>query len=131
MEKTSYFKLPAEGLYGEANCREFKWYMDEPLEDGGTNLAATPMDHLYAALAGCIAITIRLYAQRKNWETGAIDVKVYEVENEDGEKILHKEINFENQNLTEDQLERIYKISDVCPVSRVLTKVNTIVLDQD
>ncbi|MXV37770.1 OsmC family peroxiredoxin [Flavobacteriaceae bacterium Ap0902] len=131
MEKSSYFKLPKEGLYGEASSREFKWFMDEPLEDGGTNLAATPMDHVYAALAGCIAITIRLYARRKNWETGEIDVLVYEGELENGTKVIHKKISFGNKDLTAEQLKRIHKIADVCPVSKVLTRANTIILDED
>ena len=48
--------------------------VDEPLNNGGADLAPAPGDYLCAALASCKAITLRMYAQRKKWKIDEIKV---------------------------------------------------------
>ena len=42
--------------------------VDEPADDGGTDTGPRPTQLLATSLAGCTAITIELYANRKGWE---------------------------------------------------------------
>ena len=49
--------------------------VDEPLEAGGTDAGPSPTRLLAAGLASCIAITMEMYAKRKQWEIGAVEVE--------------------------------------------------------
>ncbi len=50
--------------------------VDEPAEHGGTDTGPRPTRLLAASLAGCIAITVEMYAERKGWEIGELEVDV-------------------------------------------------------
>ena len=50
--------------------------IDEPLDSGGANEGPSPTRTLGAALAACTAITTEMYAERKGWELGALQVEV-------------------------------------------------------
>ena len=43
---------------------------------GGTDTGPSPTRLLAASLAGCIAVTIEMYAERKGWDVGAVEVDV-------------------------------------------------------
>ena len=43
---------------------------------GGTDTGPRPTQLLAASLAGCTAITVEMYADRKGWDVGAIEVDV-------------------------------------------------------
>lgn len=49
---------------------------DEGLALGGKDLGPAPHELLCAALAACTAITLRMYAQRKDWPLSAVHVDV-------------------------------------------------------
>jgi len=93
--------------------------VDEPLDSGGTDTGARPTRLLAASLAGCIAITVEMYARRKGWEIGAIEVEV-EVEYEGpvpSTFIVGLELPAE---LSEEQRRRLLTIATRCPVHRAL-----------
>ncbi len=48
---------------------------DEPESLGGTASAPTPLDLLAAALAACVATTLRMFARRQGWQLGEITVQ--------------------------------------------------------
>jgi putative redox protein len=49
---------------------------DEGTAAGGQDAGATPHELLCAALGACTAITLRMYAQRKEWPLHAVHVDV-------------------------------------------------------
>lgn len=49
---------------------------DEGLAAGGQDAGASPHELLCAALGACTAITLRMYAQRKEWPLRAVHVDV-------------------------------------------------------
>src|SRR4029079_4197124 len=50
--------------------------IDEPTEAGGGDQGPSPTRALAAALASCTAVTTEMYAGRKGWEVGALEVDV-------------------------------------------------------
>ncbi|MCZ4242408.1 OsmC family protein [Pedobacter punctiformis] len=93
--------------------------VDEPLELGGTHKGFAPKGLLMASLASCVAITLRMYADRKQWPVEKIDVTVT-AEIENGENVFVEEIVCIG-GLTEDQKQRLEDIAAKCPVSKILS----------
>lgn len=102
---------------------------DEPEELGGTNAGPAPGEFLLISLASCTAITLRMYADRKQWHVSKIKVEVAS-EKIDNTTLLKREITLEG-NLEEDQRQRLLQIANACPVHKVLTnpiKINTVLI---
>lgn len=93
---------------------------DEPKDIGGADLGLRPTELLHAALAGCSSITMRMYANRKEWDLGEINIDVERFEDEE-EPHLTKKITI-SKNLDEQQLNRILVIAGKCPVHKLLAK---------
>ncbi|KQR72633.1 OsmC family protein [Pedobacter sp. Leaf176] len=93
--------------------------VDEPIELGGTHKGFAPKGLLMASLASCVAITLRMYIDRKEWEVDKIEVEV-NMEIENAEHIFLEEITCTG-NLTEEQKFRLEDIATKCPVSKILT----------
>lgn len=127
-EESVTFELPEKGYAGVAKARDFSWNMDEPADKGGTDTGPTPMETLYGALAACVAITLRMYAARKEWETGEIKVEVYAAENEHRQKEIYQKVTYANAaNLTEEQMKRLDLIATKCPVSKTLQQATPVI----
>jgi putative redox protein len=93
--------------------------VDEPPDRGGTDTGPRPTQLLAASLAGCTAITVEMYADRKGWELGPVEV-VVEM-GYDG----HVPNSFDVQlrlpaELDDEQRRRLLVIATRCPVHRVL-----------
>jgi putative redox protein len=95
--------------------------IDEPEESGGANQGPSPTRTLAGALAACTAITMEMYAERKGWEVGEVEV---EVEMEYGQSSVPRSfvvILRLPRGLTEEQVERLKLIAGKCPVHRALS----------
>jgi putative redox protein len=101
---------------------------DETAGNGGTDQGFSPEELLCSALLTCTCITLRMYADRKNWPLESVEVKV-SMEKDADQKVtrMHREIQLKG-NLSREQKERLMEIANQCPVHRVLTnpiEINT------
>lgn len=107
-------------------ARTHKLIADEPLDIGGKDLGPRPGDFIRMALASCTAITLRMYANRKNMDVRRIQVRV-----SNGPSTLTTAYTTEIEvtgELNEDQKARLLQIAKLCPVHKTLTnpiEVNT------
>ena len=93
---------------------------DEPEERGGRDEGPSPQELLAASLASCTAITIEMYARRKEWDIGEIAVDVdYEPAQRGSPTKFRMEVRLPKE-LPEEQRERLMQIAARCPVHRTL-----------
>jgi len=102
-------------------------YSDEPEDLGGTDEGMNPGALLLASLGSCTAITIRMYADRKEMPLESIKIELAickEVEMSKTTTISRKiEL---NGDLDEAQRARLMQIADKCPVHKILSNPITI-----
>lgn len=118
------------------SARNHKITLDAPLtvpgvKTGGGDTAMTPHELLLAAPAGCIAMTVWMYALDRQWPLEKIDISVEEdkIDDPDGEtdatgvinKIPHIKIKIVPiGKLTAEQKTRLEKVAASCPVFKLL-----------
>ena len=93
---------------------------DMPAEEGGKDMGMKPIELLLASLGSCIAITLKIYANHKEWDLGEVKI-ILELDETGPTPIINKKIELGNH-LSEEQKKRILLISDKCHVSKLLTK---------
>jgi putative redox protein len=91
---------------------------DEPVEIGGGDTGPEPDELLEAALASCTVITLRMYADRKNWPVAEIEATI-SLERQADKTIFTRNIQV-NGGIDETQRQRLLEIAKSCPVSRTL-----------
>lgn len=92
---------------------------DEPESAGGTNLAMAPTELLLSSLASCKLATMRMVAQRKQWDTNGLSIEL-ELVSEEEKNTIYQTISFPDH-LTNEQREKLTTISHKCPVSKLVT----------
>jgi putative redox protein len=114
----------------EVTSDDHGWLADEPKKVGGDNLGPDPYEHLLAALGTCTSMTVRMYANRKQWPLDDIEVQlehsrdhVSDCEHcDEGDQkvdVLSRAIRLEGD-LDATQRARLLEIADRCPVHRTL-----------
>ena len=93
--------------------------IDEPTEAGGSDSGPSPTRVLGASLAGCIAITVEMYAQRKGWDVGPVEVEVEMSYEGPVPTSFEVELKLPGH-LDEEQRQRLLVIATKCPVHKVL-----------
>jgi putative redox protein len=100
--------------------RSHKFTVDEPEEHGGDDAAPNPQEMLAASLASCTAITMEMYAQRKGWDIGDVEVEVDYEPAQRGSPTKFEMVVKLPKELPEDQREKLMTIAAKCPVHRTL-----------
>ena len=103
--------------------------VDELPEDGGADEGIRPTRLLAASLASCTAVTIAMYADRKEWDIAGLEVAV----EFDGTPALGDKARFEvevkiPEGLDDDQRSRLMVIAGKCPVHRMLVDGSDVTL---
>lgn len=92
---------------------------DEPERRGGTNTGAAPFDMLLGSLGACTSITMRMYADRKQWSLGTIEVALRLMKEGDGPMRIERKISV-SEPLDVEQQAKLLEIADKTPVTKAL-----------
>jgi len=123
-------RIGASGFRTELEMRSHGLIADEPVTSGGTDRGPTPYEYLLSALGSCMAMTLRIYADRKAWPLEGVVIRLrsarsHQKDCENCEKtpvgIARIERGLELLGpLTEEQRTRLLQIADRCPVKQTL-----------
>jgi putative redox protein len=100
--------------------RDHQMTVDEPMDVGGDDAGPDPQELLAVSLATCTAITMEMYAARKGWDIGHVEVDVEYSPAERGCPTKFQLVMRLPDNLPEEQVERLSVIAAKCPVHRAL-----------
>jgi putative redox protein len=122
----------ATGYRADVTARTHTFAVDEPIAFGGTDAGATPYEYLLGALSSCMAMTLRLYADRKGWPLEKVVIRVrtarsHETDCENcttvavGIARIERTIELQGP-LDDEQRARLLQIADRCPVKQTLER---------
>jgi putative redox protein len=98
---------------------------DEPEKRGGTNTGPSPYELLLSSLGACTAITLRMYAERKQWLLGTIDVKLRLAKEGEDAPHIERRISI-GERLEQQQQDKLLEIAEKTPVTKALAPGITI-----
>jgi uncharacterized OsmC-like protein/pimeloyl-ACP methyl ester carboxylesterase len=116
VQETGVGKLQVEVRAGTT-----RFLADEPVALGGLGSGPAPHDLLCAALGACTAMTLRLYADRKQWPLARVRVTVSHSKDKDRKPadLFTRSILLDGA-LDPEQRTRLIEIANRCPVHRTL-----------
>ena len=114
-----------DSLVQNIEVRGHKLLADEPKSfPGGNDKGLSPTDFLLSSLGSCTSMTLRLYARLKKLPLEKIIVKLDRKAS--GEIIREIEL---IGDLTEEQRQRLFEISNKCPIHKALS--NQIIINSE
>ncbi|HSO99410.1 MAG TPA: OsmC family protein [Solirubrobacteraceae bacterium] len=102
------------------DIRSHQLTADEPSEHQGDDEGPSPQELLAASLASCTAITMEMYAKRKGWDLGPVEVQVDYTPAERGCPTRFRLALRLPNACSAEQIERLQIIAAKCPVHRTL-----------
>ena len=100
--------------------RDHQLVVDELPTAGGDDAGPDPLELLAVSLASCTAITVEMYAARKGWDIGNVEVDAEYSPAERGCPTKFQLVMRLPDGLPEDQVEKLRVIAAKCPVHRAL-----------
>ena len=118
-----------DGYEHEIEMRQHRLIIDEPEDKGGTDRGPMPAELLAASLGSCTAITMEMYAARKEWGLGTVEVSVDFTEaTVDDPPTFDVRITLGAQ-LSEENRDRLLTIAGKCPVHKALKDQDVVIHD--
>ena len=94
---------------------------DEPRANGGADAGPDPYELLLASLGACTAITLRMYADRKQWSLSSLTVELHFMRDGKGNERIERLLR-PMGDLSDEQLARIADIAERTPVTLTLKR---------
>jgi putative redox protein len=117
-------------LKQEITAGKHKFHADEPADAGGSDAGPDPYSLLLASLGACTAMTLQLYARRKQWPLERVEVSLRnerihasdceDCVSEDGMITRIERYISLSGPLSGEQRARLLEIAQRCPVHRTL-----------
>lgn len=134
----SHQDAPAKGVHvsetgtgryeNRIRVRHHAFVADEPASAGGADAGPNPYEYVAAGLGACTSMTLRMYADRKEWPLAKVSVDVTHAKepNADGPTapiidVFKRSVSIEGD-LNEEQKARLIEIAEKCPVHRTLER---------
>lgn len=92
---------------------------DEPRSMGGQGSAPAPYDYILAGLGSCTTMTLKMYADRKGWDLGEINLALNLSKDADGKSHVERILSI-SQSIDDHQWERLLDIASKTPVTKTL-----------
>ena len=102
---------------------------DEPGAVGGKNTGPDPYELVLAGLGACTAMTIRMYANRKQMPLKKVEVRLRHLQRAAAGKDIKdkfERVVILEGDLTNEQRQHLLEIADRCPVSQTLKRSSDI-----
>jgi putative redox protein len=91
---------------------------DEAQDASGDDTGPAPHELLLAALGSCTSMTVKLYADRKEWPLEAVHVAL-NGRHDEGGFLIERTLQVEGA-LSAEQKARLVEIAEKCPVAKTL-----------
>jgi len=102
---------------------------DESAQYGGEDTGPNPHDLLAASLGACTALTLTLYARRKNWSLEDVQVRIEH--GQEGDAYLFTRHLHYVGDLDAEQRARLTDIAGKCPIHKLLSGEIRIVTQEE
>ena len=95
---------------------------DAPTDNNGKGEAFAPTDLVSSALCSCMTTVMGICAEKGNFEMPNSTAKITKIMSADPRKIseIKIELNFDNNNLTDTQKNKLMSVAENCPVAKSL-----------
>jgi putative redox protein len=129
-----------QGYQQEIIAGDHILFADEPIDVGGDDTGPNPYELLLGALGACTAITMRMYATRKQWPLESIEIELTHSRDyaKDCETCAESDVKLDRitrrielrGELDDSQRERLLEIARRCPVHRTFTEGEIEIVDE-
>ena len=103
----------------QIDARQHRLGADEGEILGGSDSGPNPYELLLSGLGACTAITLRMYAERKGWDLGEIQVGLHFYRDDAGKEYIDRTLTCSGD-LSEEQRLRLLEIAAKTPVTNTV-----------
>ncbi|AXG71274.1 OsmC-like protein [Kordia sp. SMS9] len=126
----AHLNLVEDNFTTKIQMKNHNLIADEPISVGGDDFGPSPYQLLYASLAACTTMTLKMYADRKGWDLQEVFVYISHRKKKNAElgielekptrlDFITKKLKFIGD-LSEEQKQRLKEIAAKCPVHKTL-----------